>query len=501
MVKPTLPIDIYLRVSRVGNRSEKLISPDEQERRARAHAAQLGLQVGAVLPADLDESGGKLDRPGLNEALRRVEAGESGGIIVAWLDRLSRDSEHAHALVRRITDAGGRIYAPDAPNDWTSPEGELQAGFVFLLATYVRKRARAGFERSKEQAVARGIPVNTRAAVGYRKRDGEGEDRRLEPDADTAPVVRRAFEMRAATAGPTEIAAMFEREGVATSQGSTTWSKQAVYGLLKNRVYLGELRYGNDDRFVNSEAHEPIVDLALWTAAQHPNGRALPQVGEASAWLLTGVLRCAACRYSMQGTKTSRGKRIYRCTRRHAGGLCPSPARIDADVVESKAIEAFWRITADIEARGSVIDDADERLAALEGAFQKAERALRDYMAPEVQDAIGDAGLWAEGLRQRREQRDRLAGELGAARVDSPASEIPSTETLRAAWERMTTRDRRELLSLRFDALALSRDPARLVTYPTGSAPGDLPRRGFKSAPVLHSFPAPPATSAVLTLA
>ena len=34
------------------------------------------------------------------------------------------------------------------------------------------------------------------------------------------------------------------------------------------------------------------------------------------------------------GPTTSRGKRIYRCSKRHAGGLCPSPARIFADVIE-----------------------------------------------------------------------------------------------------------------------------------------------------------------------
>jgi DNA invertase Pin-like site-specific DNA recombinase len=326
MVKPALPIDIYVRVSRVGKRGETLISPDQQERRARAHATAHDLRVGKVLPADLDESGGKLDRPGLNEALRRVESGESGGIIVAWLDRLSRDSEHAHGLVRRINQAGGVIYAPDAPADWTTPEGELQAGFVFLLATSVRKRARAGFERAREQAIERGIPENTRAAVGYRKRDGEGQDRRLELHSATAPVVREVFERRAAGAGPTELAALLEREGVPTSQGSGTWSKQAVYSLLSNRVYLGELRYGRDGRFVNAESHDPIVELPLWTAAQHPNGRSVARVGETSAWLLAGILRCHACRYCMQGTTTSRGKRIYRCTRRHAGGICPHPA-------------------------------------------------------------------------------------------------------------------------------------------------------------------------------
>src|SRR5262245_10626440 len=135
VVKPSKPVDIYVRVSRVGGR-ENLISPEEQQRRARELAREKGLKLGRVL-TDLDESGGKLDRPGLQEALSRVESGSSGGVIVAWLDRLSRDSEHAHALVRRISEAGGVIYAPDAPSDWTSPEGELQAGIVFAFATYV----------------------------------------------------------------------------------------------------------------------------------------------------------------------------------------------------------------------------------------------------------------------------------------------------------------------------------------------------------------------------
>ncbi len=118
-----------------------------------------------MLPADLDESGGKLDRPGLQEALHRVESGESGGIIVAWLDRLSRDSEHAHALVRRIDAAGGRVYARDAPGDMTTPEGELMTGILFGFAQYDRKRARAGLERTKENAIANGIR-GQRSATG-----------------------------------------------------------------------------------------------------------------------------------------------------------------------------------------------------------------------------------------------------------------------------------------------------------------------------------------------
>jgi len=484
MAKPTRPVDIYIRVSRVGKRGETLISPDEQERRARALADEKGLRVGVVL-TDLDESGGKLDRPGLTAALERVENRDSGGVIVAWLDRLSRDSEHAHGLLRRIDAAGGKLYAPDAPSDATSPEGELQLGIVFAFAQYQRSRARAGFARSQEQAIARGIPVNSRAAVGYRKSAG----RTLEVDPDTARTVRQVFERRAQGAGPAELGDFLTSNGVCTSQGSRTWSKQAIYNLIENRTYLGELHYGRDDRFVNADAHEPIVDLATWTAAQHPNGRRVgPPRSENSAWLLAGILRCAGCRYCTQGTTTSRGKRIYRCTRRHSGGVCPQPATIDADTIERAAVDAFWSLTADLEARGTADTVGD--LAGLEAALERAGAALSQWMSPDVQEAIGDIAEYATGLRDRRQARDRAAAALGQARAaSSRVADFPSVETLRGAWDRMATRQRRELLGLRFDCLALRRDPLGFTVYPAGTGPSDLPRRGFKTAPVLKPFP------------
>lgn len=493
MNPPTLPIDIYVRVSRVGGRGDRLISPDEQERRARQLADERGLTIGKILPPDLDESGGKLDRPGLNEGLRRVEAGESGGLIVAWLDRLSRDSEHALGLVRRISEAGGAIFAPDAPSDWTTPEGELQTGIIFAFAQYVRSRARAGFERSKEQAIMRGIPVATRPAVGYRQR----EDRRLEPNPRTAPFVRQVFERRAAGAGPRELGLFLEANGVPTSLGSPTWSPAAIYSMLRNRVYLGELSYGKPARYVNPTAHEPIVDLALWMAAQNPRQqRIVPDTPRRS--LLTGLVRCAACGYGMQATTSGRNKTpIYRCTRVHAfGGVCPAPARVMADRTDATAVEAFWTLVSDVKAHATA--PPAPALDGLQDAQDAAQRALEQYMAPEVQEAIGDPALWAQGLRERREARDRAAEDLGHARaLTSSSSEEVKVDvaTLREVWDTATTDERRELLAARFDCFAVYRDPQELVAYPTGTAPDGLPRKGNRRPPVPRPFPARAASA------
>lgn len=476
------PVDLYVRVSRVGGR-EHLISPDDQERRARQLAKERGLRVGKVL-TDLDESGGKWDRPGLQEALSRVQTGKSGGLIVAWLDRLSRDSEHAHRLIRELHDAGGVVYAPDAPSDWTSPEGELQAGIVFAFAQYVRSRARTGFERAKERAIMEGIPVATRSPVGYRKRP----DRRLEPDPVTAPVIREMFERRAAAAGPSALADFLENRGVNTSQGGRGWSKAAVASVIASRVYLGELSYGKDRRYVNPNAHKAIVDLATWTAAQHPNGRRTPQAPRgAGDYSLTGILRCAGCGHSMQATRTSHGHRIYRCVRRHAGGICPSPARVRAEIVENLAEQAFWSVTSDLAATPR---EADSDLSDLDAALERAERRYAQAVTPEVQDAAGDN--WPKMIRARRAERDAAAEALGKARTESRAeAPIPDPETLRGVWDSLSPADKRELMAARLDVLALRREPLSLIAFAAGTAPVDLSRRGFKRNPGLHPINVP----------
>ena len=324
MVKPSLPLAGYPRVSRKGDRDE-LRSPDFQVKRMQAFAKAEGLAIEFTEP-EIDVSGSKPRRAILDEIIRRVKAGELGGIVVAKLDRLSRLSPKDRVLLfEEIESAGGVVLSASEQLDPSTPEGRFAREVFLGIARMQWEKYREGFEEAKAGAIENGIPVNTRAAVGYRKRDGDGEDRRLEIDPVAAPVVHAVFERRAQGAGPAELGELLARAGVRTSQGSTTWSKQAIYGLLSNRVYLGELSYGRDGRYVKTDAHEAIVDLALWTAAQHPNGR-LQRVGETSAWLLAGLVRCDACRYCMQGTTTSRGNRIYRCTRTHAGGVCPAPA-------------------------------------------------------------------------------------------------------------------------------------------------------------------------------
>ena len=114
-------MDLYVRVSRVGARSgDSFISPDLQREQGAAWAASRGVEI-AMIHEDLDQSGGKLHRPGLDALLARIRAGETDGVIVSKLDRLSRlGVADALRLVEEITDAGGSIAALDLGIDPTT---------------------------------------------------------------------------------------------------------------------------------------------------------------------------------------------------------------------------------------------------------------------------------------------------------------------------------------------------------------------------------------------
>ena len=89
-------------------------------------------------------------------------------------------------LLDRIRNAGGTVYAPNLP-DYTTADGKMLTTIHLAVDAGYRERKTEELERAKANAIAMGIPVANRPPVGYRKRT----DRRLEPDPETAPAVRR----------------------------------------------------------------------------------------------------------------------------------------------------------------------------------------------------------------------------------------------------------------------------------------------------------------------
>src|SRR5262249_39243134 len=149
------------------------------------------------------------------------------------------------------------------------------------MSEYLRRTIRERTAGAQARAVARGATPWARVPAGYaRQHDGT-----LAPDPPTIPIVRRAFEMRAAGSSITDIRAYLRSNGIERSH-------RGVQVMLASRVYLGEIHFGN---LVNLRAHEAIIDRDLWERVQR---MVIPRGRRASSDRLLarlGVLRCGSC--------------------------------------------------------------------------------------------------------------------------------------------------------------------------------------------------------------
>jgi DNA invertase Pin-like site-specific DNA recombinase len=466
------PLAGYPRVSRVGDRRDTLISPELQEERIRQHAAARGLEV-EMLPPELDEGGGKADRPILEEAIRGIEEGRYSGIIVAQIDRLSRMGlEDALRTIRRIEDdAGGQVVSVAENFDVSTPEGRFSRNNILGVANMQLDRYKLGFRSAKRQAVDAGVwpfPVVPAGYVCDRRKDGG--DGRLRPgDREVIAMVLRAFEARADGASWAEVGRVVGR------------SPSGAARLIENRAYLGEIRYeaGNGEVWSNPEAHDALVPRDLWEAAQieHPRqGRN----GSAPS-LLRHIVRCAGCSCRM----TIEGHGSYRCRpRSRAAGECPAPAQIsqrglDA-YVEALVLPYIESLEYSAARRGRALEEAMDRLREAEDELDRFQTATKG-IEPE---------FLVSGIRERVEAVKRGRRELGEARL--AVGDLPEAGTLGERWPKMSVEQRNHVLSRSLGAVFVRKGRGvsadRVKVLARGFEPDDLPRHHGRQRVVPRPF-------------
>lgn len=465
----------YVRVSDTRGRSgDSFISPDVQRERIAGWAKLRGVEVVDYF-VDLDVSGGVLNRPGLDDALRLIESREADGIVVAKLDRFSRAGvADALKLIESIEELGGQVASVEEGVDPTTPFGEFARTIFLALARMQRQQIAENWRVAQSRAVARGIHIASIPPTGYEK----GEDGQLVPST-WAPVIAEVFRRKAAGASWAALSDYMREQGVVSPYGQTGWTNRAVHGIVTNRVYLGEARGGE---FVNAEAHEPIIDRATWEAAQERKSDSVARGRDPEGTLLAGLLRCAGCRYVLKPDKMTlasgpnKGERVrlYRCRGHHAAGTCTSRTAVLGSVIEPYIVDRFLNTYDDLYGEAVSGDD----LNAAEAALADAESELSAYLANTDLISIVGQDRFNDGAQARIEA---VHAATRALRDLRPVSSEPVD--IRAEWEQATTSQRRKLLSSAIGAVVLFGGKGksideRAVIIPAGDVPDDFPRRG-----------------------
>jgi site-specific DNA recombinase len=468
-----LSLDAYIRVSKVAGRSgESFISPTVQRERIESWAQLNGATLTWHEP-ELDVSGGTMRRPIFDAILERVRAGETDGVIVAKLDRFARTLVGALGTLEEFERHNAVLVSVADNLDLSTPMGKAFLRILLVFAELERDRISESWRAATSNAVDRGIHISKHIPTGYEK----SADKRLVPNRD-APGIREAFLMRGALNSRTEIARRLDE--LAPRPGEGRWTPPMVERIIKNRVYLGYAYRGEQ---VNKQAHEPIVSMAEWQAANLAPVRAASRAKKPN--LLGGIARCAGCRYVLAPGKSrfgGTGEDVlgYRCRTTHTAGVCTEPASINARKLETY-IEGLWRRQMAQEAV-SVSDDT----LALQRAAQDlaaAEEELAAF-ASDVKARRLLGGGYHAALEERAAAVSRSESEVrraGAARTSSGAIEF---------YDELPIAERKRILGSSIDAVIVKRGNARVpieqrvTVLWRGEGPDDLPRRGRDNGPV-----------------
>jgi site-specific DNA recombinase len=455
--------DGYVRVSRVGGREgESFIAPEVQRKKIEDWARLHGVEIVAWWE-ELDQSGASRDRPMFQEALARCERGETGGIVVARLDRFARSAVDALESIKRMNEVGARLVSVEDNFDGSTPMGRFAIGILTLIAELELERIKESWGTAVREAVRRGVHISARVPTGYRRE----EDGRLVREEPAASAVAEVFRRRATGASYTELAAFLESEGVLPSTGNRHWSSNGVAGLLRNPVYLGQARSGE---VKNDEAHEPLVTQAEFAASQESRSVFRPRDDSvASQALLGGLARCSACGHTLKIAGSGKpGERhpVYYCKRRYASGVCPEPATIRAAYLDEYVEERVLVTLANADSVLARAVEASERIDAAARAVTDAEHELALYLATDLISVVG-THAFSEGVAARQQGVDQARDELAQLQAQGVVAADLTSGDLLEVWPELTTGEKRTLMHGMLERVVLGRAPGR--------GPGQIP--------------------------
>ncbi len=248
------------------------------------------------------------------EFLQMIEDSKRKGfqfVIVYQLDRFARNRYDSATYKAKLKKNGVRVLSAKE-NITDDASGILIEGVLESMAEY--------YSAELSQKVKRGIALSASkckyfggtVALGY-KIDNE---KNYIIDEETAPIVRKMFEMLATGNTYADIARYLNERGIKTATGGK-WGKNSFQWLFSNRKYLGIYTFqgteikGGVPQIIDEQLFED-VQAVLRKYAQAPSrGKAIEE------YILSDKLICGLCGHKMTGVSgTSRNKTMhnyYKC--------------------------------------------------------------------------------------------------------------------------------------------------------------------------------------------
>jgi site-specific DNA recombinase len=416
-VSQALRAAIYARVSTTRQRDEDTIG--SQVALLQRYAA--GQRWTVVLAAEDDGVSGAVDpfeRPGMKRVIAAIDSNLVDVVLIADLDRLSRDDDAFHASAFRyyLNKSGVELWTPAGKQCAESFDEKLMTAFRTLFAAEERRKIRERTVRGRRHSIEQGGRTHGINIVGY---VWSAEARALLPDPAQRDLVREVFRLAAEERlGPFAISRRLKERGLKGGRKTYLYEDAVKRILERETYYTGVYRPEPKSMPDLVRTLEPLVDEQVWFAANEAlnSVRRPPPVRKTRyPFLLRGKVRCVHCGGAMTSQCAAGYFPYYRCYKAASPPLnqprCGANKGIRADIVD----EAVWSKVAEL------LRDPDALRAELERAAAQTTGSLeqvRDELArveKEIQHLDADrrklAGFLLRGVLTEddvRAERQRI---------------------------------------------------------------------------------------------
>ena len=251
---------VYCRVSSDERLDQSFNSLDAQKEAGLAYVASQRSEGWIPVPDDYIDpgfSGGNVDRPGLKRLMLDIEAGKIDIVVVYKIDRLTRSLTDFSRLIEVFERHTVSFVSVTQQFNTTTSMGRLMLNILLSFAQFEREvtgeRIRDKFAASK----AKGMWMGGRVPLGYRV-----DQRRLLIEETEALLVIRIFSDFVECRSTTDLVRQLASDGQTNKTGKP-FSKQMLYKLLHNRLYLGEIAHKG--KWYPGQ-HEGIISQEIWDA-------------------------------------------------------------------------------------------------------------------------------------------------------------------------------------------------------------------------------------------
>ena len=314
------PAALYARVS--SDRQDVDLSVAAQLRALRDYAEKNGYSVAREY-VDEAESGRIADRPQFRKMLDEAAKPESPfrEILVWKFSRFTRKREHAVAFKSMLRRKGIRVVSITEHAD-DSPTGKLMEAIIESVDEFYSENLATEVLRGMREAASRGFWVASRVPYGCRKvyvQDGAKKRPTLEPGPGHLPGGETHFRYGRIRQGHPGYHPHPERRGHRQPH-RPVWAKNGVHIILRNEAYTGTLVWGEGAKDKGEpvrveKAFPAIVSKTQFRKVNRQMRSRAPRKAHprrvGSSYLLSGLVKCRACRRAMSGQDSKGGKFAY----------------------------------------------------------------------------------------------------------------------------------------------------------------------------------------------